>query len=314
MNHILIGRQYELIQRLEVNHKNLLAAGVAAHDLSLTEKNIRKKLWLQSFNSLMSAKFETGQVDDGFELFRRMEDFGLQADTWSYSIVLKALADSTRDDAADDAHRIWQILTSSWRQSPASATSVKPTNQHYTSVLVAWSRSRHFYGKAAKRAIDVFEQLRQDCEFDFRNSCGMPTLTMSRIHYATLLTTLARSRYRSDELDSLTVELVKKLMLQGPLEARLYNIAINALSRAGTLEAASMAEDVLDEMDQHHKKTGIASLKPSAKEYTYCMQAWSRVTHADPINAYRMIEDLLFRLESLFLASVIWWLRVSLNS
>ena len=297
-------RRDELLQRWEAHHKNLLSARAATGISTIAEKKNRKILQVQSFNNLMLARFKIGQVNEVFALFQKMKDFRLQADATSYSAVLKSLADSTRNGAAEDAYKIWQSLTSSWRKNPALESTVKPISQHYASVLVAWSRSRQSQGIAANRVLDVFYKLQRDCEFDFQRSDGNPTLKLSPIHYAMVLRTLARSRQRTQEIDAATLELAKKATSQGPPDARINNAAMNALSRVGTMEAATMAQNLLDEMEYHHRQTGDPSVKPTAKNYGYCMNAWARsAVKEGPLNAHRNIEDLLLRLETEFLAS-----------
>jgi len=201
-----IQRRTELLEHWGKQHDALCKSTL---DL---DENLRKDMMMQSFNNLMMAKFQVAQLDDVSSLFADLKSYRfLRPDSTSYSALLKALADSTRPDAAAKAHKAWNTLRTTWRSnvnnssSPAPETAVKPTPQHYTSVLVAWSRNPQRHGEAAKMAMDVFHKLYDDHALDVQLSNGHATIVPTLIHNATMLTVLARSRKRTPEIDSMTL-------------------------------------------------------------------------------------------------------------
>lgn len=313
-----IQRRLGLLQRWEDHHNALLLANSIQGDAVLSIPTIQttnlqrvahKNMLNQSFNNLMMAKFEVGQVDDVYSLFQRMKDYGLQPDDVSYSAILKAFADSTRPNAAVTAHKLWEMLVSDWRANPASEATVKPKSQHYVSVMVGWSRSpppRQV--EAVKKSKEVFDQLFLDYKLDMDLSKGNPTIKPAMVHNATMLTTLTRCRQRSEEIDSMTLQLVADQLGKGShqITEGWYHTAMNALSKVGTPEAARIAESFLDHMGDQYRETGDLTMKPTVKHFGYCMNAWSRSAakgKGPAADAYMNIDKLLDRLQAQFSAS-----------
>jgi len=285
-----------VLQRMKTNHHDLFAAE--------EKSQVYSRMNLLSLNFLMRAVYYAGHVDEVHQLWKLFGQCRVVPDKASYDIVFLALAESKRLDAAPIAHKILRKMKSLWDKFPDPTMYCRPTADHYASVILALSRNTDRSGKAAQEAISLFDQLQRD----YADSGGNDeTLKPSSYHYSALLTTLFRCRDRSREIDSKTIEVVEEMMnnllIRFDDTAVLYTTSLNALSKAGSLEAARLAQRLLDAMDDQSSTTSYR-LQPNVYHYGNCFFAWCRAAEkGEAKDAHMMIEQLLNRLEANFEAS-----------
>ena len=306
-----------VLRRFETRHFQLVESLQAAEKETRMEWGARLR---GSWNTLMSAKFHVGKVDEVHQLWKKMNETNVTGDAVTYAIVLKALADSTHSNAAPQAHGIWKRMRERWYKNLMNNKAQdipKPTGQHYASVIVAWSRSPH--PKAAQRALQTFQQLEKDHEKELQrhqNNTEGPTdiatsLKPTPVHYSALLLALTRSlgvirqgkKAFSAETQAIILNLVDQMLAlpESYLNKVACGAALGALAKIGTQEAALISQRIMDEVEERWKH-GKEEFKPNAQMYANCMLAWSRAAERGEVtDVTPQVEGLLRRLESEFL-------------
>ncbi|CAB9499145.1 Pentatricopeptide repeat-containing protein [Seminavis robusta] len=288
-----------LTARYDMEVQSMVGEGIMGGNPGLSKakfQQLRQETALSS-SFLMNALFEVGHVEKVNDMWKGMTSRELPLDATSYGIILKALADSKRRDAAPTAHKILQ-------QMRADGKAIH--SNHYASVLVAWSRSRD--SKAPQRALKVFSQLCKDYSSVLqRDDSDAGALKPRAVHYGSLLSTLARCRERHDDVDSATLDVVHDMLEHSPPEQRsevACNAAFNALARVATLDAALLSQRLLDDMHSVYDRFKDPTMRPQMFDYGNCMHTWARAAAKGQAgDAYLKIKEILVRVESEFLAS-----------
>jgi pentatricopeptide repeat protein len=265
-----------------------------------------------SSSMMMRGMFHVGKLDIVDEMWRDMSKRGLPLDAGTYGVILKALASTKTLDAAPKAHKLLKQLNGEWKKRDISsgAEAAVPINaDHFASVLVAWSRS-FLREKAPRRALQVFNQLQKDFRKAVeRREDYAVSLQPKPFHYYVLLAILAKVRDRDKQefVDSGTVQVARQLIEDIPPKKRTVvacRVAMFALLKVGTLEAAQLSSILLNDMRGVFERENDHEMRPTVLDYGNCMHTWARAAiKGQAKDAHLTNQQLLQRLESEFIAS-----------
>lgn len=267
--------------------RRLLDDMEGAHKRTIALERISSTDVTESWNRLMMAHYEAGNSARVQEIWREMSSSpGVRRNNLSFSTILKALADVGNSPAATQAHGILKRMIAK----PRCERFVQLDAQHFGSVMVAWSRSRH--PKAGEFCQEVFDRMRQEAIED-------ASLAPSVVHYSALI---ASWGWHKDERSVKRVLSLFHEMKEAGIEPDLqsYVALLTSLSRAESLEGARYAQQVLDQLELQFACSSASESFVQRQCYVSVMYAWA---NSSSPAAPEKCEGVLRQLESAFLAA-----------
>ena len=245
-------------RKLPTRHEHYAVATKTTESMEILDrlhqrhKRVLPQVTLEDWNCLLEASYHVGRYQDIVRIYKHMNSKKLLRNTQTLSIVFRALAQQGTGPAA--------LLASSILRKAGS----RATASHYTSTLLAWSRSRH------PNAVDESEQV-----WEMLLDAGLQPNPMQ---YSALLATLGYS----DDPEAVS----KILILHKELRERRFvldssaHVAVfKALAKSG--HGAQEAEWLLDD------------LSPDAMCHAWAMKAWVNAKAPDVLERCAKIVERL---------------------
>ncbi|KAI2505846.1 endonuclease [Fragilaria crotonensis] len=229
---------------------------------------------LELHNCVLQGYFRESRMEKVIQLFDRIT---VPKNAKTYGFVLKAISRLPNDGVAK-AKSVWEALQ--------AEPHVTPSNTHYGSLIATWSRSSS--RKAAEYALEALDIL----EDRFKKERMHASLKPHPAHYTGVITAFSRGArdHRNIKTALQVFDRMKKLYQPDTIS---YSALISALASGRTVEFATRAEELLDEMEMLSELPEGYGINPNVVTYTTVMRAWagSGSPHA-PENVERIFEKL----------------------
>ncbi|KAL9187799.1 hypothetical protein ACHAXT_006177 [Thalassiosira profunda] len=298
------------------------------------DESIAPRPSTRCFNAALLAYANGRQRGGGkrsMELLRFMESLNAEGcdvsmDSYTFNIVLKALAKCGEKGASRKAHQLLQRMEDALNKGDTSLKpellsyntvldafsmegdarsaesllnqmakrgDVKPDAHSYSAVITAWSRSED-KANGARRAEELFDDI------EGRYAAGETDFRASAEVYNALINCWAKSGerkalYRVTQL----LSLMEELGLQGgdrdvTPNSRTYCAVLDTLSRSRNWNACNKSLEILERMENYFSE-GYDSVRPCARAYSIVL---STIARSRKKNKAVMAQDLLHRMES----------------
>ena len=239
-----------LLRRMEKSHRKTV------QDPTATESEVT-----ESFNRLMMAHYHAKNHKRVLEIWNNMTSSEyVKRNSLSFATILKSLADVGSTPAAEMAHAILKRMVARDR----SERHIQPTAQHFGSVMVAWSKSRH--PKAGTFCQQVLDVMKQESQYD-------SALTPNVVHYTALITSLGNQSKGPGDAKKI-IRLFQEIRSEGvEPDMRTYKAVLRGLANSGFPQGGELAVHLIEEMKEASKES--PNLFPDRQCYVNAIMAMS---------------------------------------
>jgi hypothetical protein len=285
----------ERAQRLlEQLYSNAMKSDTSSSTSSFGQSHLRTCLPdTTSVNTCLHAWAQSGApnaVERAEELILETSKWPcIRPDPYSYTSVMKALANSNRIDAAERCENILRHMWEQYTREGPSKSSCKPNDVTYTTAIYCWSLAVD-KPDAPLRAEALFKDMKE------RYQNGDHTLKPTIQVYVSLILAWANSsRRESDVRAQLYFDLMRGQYLAGDDSLRpndkVYRALIESKRKRNDGEGAELT---LNRMYDDYLTHGNKGAMPNKFVYHTVMSAWVNSSHPD---AYQRVESIVHRMQ-----------------
>lgn len=227
-----------------------------------------------SFNAVLNAYATQGAGLRSMSILQLMEDMSkrdenelIAPDTYSYNTVLKALANSNEKGSV---YKAMQVLNQMVQMSANGNLKAKPDGVSYNTVILAIANHRNRgSGKAAERILQRMEK-----QYSSGDTSSKPTSTT----FTSLIKAWTSDRGGTRRAEEIVNELKKSKKGSKTVkpDTSIYNALLNCYAKSGERDAATRAEEIIQEMLHEYSETGNESIKPNFRTYSTVIDIYSK--------------------------------------
>lgn len=251
------------------------------------------------------------------ELLAKMRSREIQPNTYTYTAVVEAHANSGAPGSADRCAELCEEMVQLYEEQE-EGVDVKPTARAFNAAISAHAKSCEYDPDACSKAVGVFERLEQVYEKHGGSTGPLhPEAKPVAFNYNAVISAFANAAAQGsgdgDEADRFCREAEQVLVR---MENRYktcndkdvkpttvsYNAVIDAYAKAGTVPAAENAEALLERM-MLLDESSSSGIKPNTRSFNSVINAWAKASGRagdEGGAAATRAQDLLDRMENLY--------------
>ncbi|KAL7538401.1 hypothetical protein ACHAXR_008532 [Thalassiosira sp. AJA248-18] len=214
-------------------------------------------------------------------ILQRMEDFGVKPRESHYLGVIRAYSRVGRGDVSDPSKA--EAILQRVKEKHYKNKSVKPTTAIYTACISAYGGSKNF--NSVSKVMELFEEL-NDLYKETNDEAFQPDSML----YSEVLGAISKANSKKDAslhkalkmLDTMEKSYDSGLIEAGPNRYAYTNL-LHAISRSRAPDAASLAQDLMQRMDNRSRQLDDESICPDAHAYTTMIHILSHSKDPDSV-------------------------------
>lgn len=276
-----------LLQRMEEMHRS---SNSASNSIRPDVRSYTKVINAisRSYSREDAGAWAEDMLNKMESLYLSGENDSVKPNTFTYTAVIEAYANSGAPNAAQKAEEICNRMVQKYQEGDPNVT---PSARSFNAVIHAYAKSRE--EGAAQQAELVFDRMMELFE-----ESGMDEIKPNAVNFNSLIGAWAKcgkieSARRAEEI----LERMEALYKAGDESMKpttvSFNTVIDAYAKSGEEGAAERAARLLEHMQELHD-TGIdVDAKPNVRSFNSVINAWAKSRHEDAALKAEELLDLM---------------------
>ncbi len=276
-----------LLQRMEELHRSsTTSSNTIRPDVRSYTKVINAIS--RSFSREDAGEWAEGMLDKMESLYKSGENDSVKPNTFTYTAVIEAYANSGAPNAAQKAEEICNRMVQKYQEGDPNVT---PSARSFNAVIHAYAKSRD--EGAAEQAELVFDRM-----MELYEESGLEEIKPNAVNFNSLIGAWAKcgkieSARRAEEI----LERMEALYKAGDESMKpttvSFNTAIDAYAKSGEEGAAERAARLLEHMQELHDSGFDVDAKPNVRSFNSVINAWAKSRHEDAALKAEELLDLM---------------------